>query len=58
MTTPRPFVIPAKAGIQFDFAFDSSFGRNANANGKWIPAFAGMTKERWLATERWRTAEA
>jgi hypothetical protein len=38
-------VIPAKAGIHFDFAvawfFDAK--RKAKSRSKWIPAFAGMT---------------
>jgi hypothetical protein len=34
-------VIPAKAGIHFDLASDL----NAAAKAKWIPAFAGMTKQ-------------
>ncbi len=49
--TPPPFVIPAKAGIQRR-ANGKTRGkprRNAQSNGTpriWIPAFAGMTKER------------
>jgi len=33
------FVIPAKAGNHFDFAFPVT----GNATAQWIPAFAGMT---------------
>jgi hypothetical protein len=43
-TPPRSPVIPAKAGIHFDFAFGFPFG--CNGNSKWIPAFAGMTAVR------------
>ncbi|MEH6415814.1 hypothetical protein [Pseudomonas sp. CGJS7] len=40
-----PAVIPAKAGIHFDFALlvRSRFVVALKLKSKWIPAFAGMT---------------
>src|SRR3982751_1923508 len=39
-------VIPAKAGIHFDFVFLLSARQRRKRKSKWIPAFAGMTEER------------
>ena len=43
-------VIPAKAGIHFDFAFalatHPAFVPLSRATAKWVPAFAGMTAEK------------
>ncbi|ALN58319.1 hypothetical protein GLE_2971 [Lysobacter enzymogenes] len=44
---PRP-VVPAKAGIHFDFASPGN-RHTAKATTKWIPAFAGMTGTRQVS---------
>jgi hypothetical protein len=43
------FVIPAKAGIHLDLAFLLESKSQATAKSKWIPAFAGMTAEGFIA---------